>query len=257
MALQTWSPDLDVAFGLNGPGWSIGVEFFLYALFPLLLWAVLRIPRRAWLWVGVGAVILLTLVTGSLYLARTNLLPWADPASAHRWLYRTPLTRIPDFTVGIVIALIVKNSGSQRWASAVQWLSVVTFLALMSSDRMLFSIVSWDIGYLVPSTALIRSLAAAPHAPACAPAERPAAGARRHHQLRLVPVPGAVDTRNAGLLRGGGMGAWAAGVAMTLFIVLGVASGAHHMIEVPAQRWLRQRRQFLGPTPSALRPGKA
>nr|NLI49998.1 acyltransferase [Propionibacterium sp.] len=165
LALQTWSPALDVAFGLNGPGWSIGVEFFLYALFPLLLWAVLRIPRRAWLWVGVGAVILLTLVTGSLYLARTNLLPWADPASAHRWLYRTPLTRIPDFTVGIVIALIVKNSGSQRWASAVQWLSAAALVALMSSDRMLFSIISWDIGYLIPSAALIWSLAAAPHAP--------------------------------------------------------------------------------------------
>ena len=104
-------------------------------------------------------------MTGSLYLARTNLLPWADPASAHRWLYRTPLTRIPDFTVGIVIALIVKNSGSQRWASAVQWLSAAALLALMSSDRMLFSIISWDIGYLIPSAAVIWSLAAAPHAP--------------------------------------------------------------------------------------------
>ena len=104
-------------------------------------------------------------MTGSLYLARTNLLPWADPASAHRWLYRTPLTRIPDFTVGIVIALIVKNSGSQRWASAVQWLSAAALLAPMSSDRMLFSIISWAIGYLIPSAALIWSLAAAPHAP--------------------------------------------------------------------------------------------
>lgn len=56
---------------------------------------------------------------------------------------------------------------------------------------------------------------------------------------------------------GGGMGAWAAGVAMTLFIVLGVASGAHHVIEAPAQRWLRQRLSTPRADTIGSRPGKA
>ena len=56
---------------------------------------------------------------------------------------------------------------------------------------------------------------------------------------------------------GGGMGAWAAGVAMTLFIVLGVASGAHHVIEAPAQRWLRQRLSTPRADTIGPRPGKA
>ena len=41
-AVQTWSGDLAVAYGYNGPGWSVGVELFLYALFPLLI-----VPFRA------------------------------------------------------------------------------------------------------------------------------------------------------------------------------------------------------------------
>ena len=36
-ALQTWHPDVMVAYALNGPGWSIGVEFFLYACFPIII----------------------------------------------------------------------------------------------------------------------------------------------------------------------------------------------------------------------------
>ena len=31
-------------------------------------------------------------------------LSFADPGSAHRWLYRTPLTRLGDFALGILAA---------------------------------------------------------------------------------------------------------------------------------------------------------
>ncbi len=37
LALQPWSSDINVAFGLNGPSWSIGVEAFLYAAFPAIV----------------------------------------------------------------------------------------------------------------------------------------------------------------------------------------------------------------------------
>ena len=41
LAIQAWSPAKDTA--LNGPAWSIGVEFFLYACFPMVVIAVARI----------------------------------------------------------------------------------------------------------------------------------------------------------------------------------------------------------------------
>lgn len=238
-ALQTWSPTIDVAYGLNGPGWSIGVEFFLYALFPPLLWGILRAPRWSWLWIATSAVTLLALLTLGFQLVQANALPWSDPSSAHRWLYRTPLTRIPDFVVGMVIALLVKRDGLHRWAASVQWISAGAMMALMASPPMLMSILSWDIGYLMPSAALIWSLAAAPTAPlARALSARPLVyGGTISYAVYLFHVP-LVHHLNIPTLS---LGSWAVGVAVAVFVVVAVGAGTHHMIEVPAQRWLRPR----------------
>jgi peptidoglycan/LPS O-acetylase OafA/YrhL len=37
LLMQAWSEDASHAFALNGPGWSLSVEAFLYACFPLLI----------------------------------------------------------------------------------------------------------------------------------------------------------------------------------------------------------------------------
>jgi len=42
--IHSWSSNHDVNFAFNGPSWSISVEFFLYASFPLLLFGW----RRTW-----------------------------------------------------------------------------------------------------------------------------------------------------------------------------------------------------------------
>lgn len=123
LSLQTWSPDINVAYGLNGPGWSIGVESFLYLLFPVLLWGALRVPPQTQRWVIVGAAGLLAVVTGAFFVAGASQLLWDDPGSDHRWLYRTPLTRIPDFVVGIMLALVVRRGGEHRWAGSIQWVA--------------------------------------------------------------------------------------------------------------------------------------
>jgi hypothetical protein len=46
LAVQAWSPVVGEAFAYNGPGWSIGVEFFLYACFPLLVFLFAPFSRR-------------------------------------------------------------------------------------------------------------------------------------------------------------------------------------------------------------------
>ena len=123
-ALQTWTPRLGHAFALNGPGWSIGVEFFLSACFPVVIILVTRITALRGL-VLLAGVAVLALAAVSAFFAWTPLgdLPWNSPYSAHRWLYRTPLTRLPDFVVGVVLALIVVNSwttGAGRVAAHTQ-----------------------------------------------------------------------------------------------------------------------------------------
>ena len=48
LALQAWSDSNAVIFKFNAPGWSIGVEFFLYACFPLLIVLLGRALEDSW-----------------------------------------------------------------------------------------------------------------------------------------------------------------------------------------------------------------
>jgi peptidoglycan/LPS O-acetylase OafA/YrhL len=53
LAVQTWSSRLEVAYGINGPAWSVGVEVFLYLAFPLVLpcwsgWGTLFRAQTGW-----------------------------------------------------------------------------------------------------------------------------------------------------------------------------------------------------------------
>ena len=132
LAVQTWSGDMVMAFSLNGPGWSIGVETFLYALFPVLVWLVVPVARRWPALVWLGAVAVLTAITAYFHLTEANDRLWFDPGSAHRWLYRMPLTRVPDFAMGIALAMLVRRSttsnpaapylqGARCWSSATSW----------------------------------------------------------------------------------------------------------------------------------------
>ncbi len=51
--LQAWLPTAD-PFAFNGPAWSISVEFYLYVLFGLILWASGRFQRWAFALVLLG-----------------------------------------------------------------------------------------------------------------------------------------------------------------------------------------------------------
>lgn len=238
-AVQTWSGDLSIAYGLNGPGWSIGLELFLYACFPFLLPSLVRTVDRGrgwWLILGTGA--LLLAITLTFWLAGLHMLPWDDPASAHRWLYRTPLLRIPDFTIGVTLALLVARRPTHRIAPVAQFFGVVATVGLMCSDRLLFSVVSWDIAYLVPAAALIWGLASG----------------QWTWLARLLATPpiiyaGAISFGvylwHAPLLdllapAGDGLG-WVLESAVFVAVTFLVAAGGHAVIEEPVGRWIRTR----------------
>ncbi len=167
LALQSWSPDLGVAYGYNGPGWSVGVEIFLYALFPLLMIPFRRIKDspRALAIVGGICVAAVVALTAALILAGNADLPREDPWSAHRWLYRTPVTRLFDFVLGMSIGyLLLATRGRDfiRLGRLAQVVGAVLVFVPMMIPAVSSSVWSLDASNMAPFALLLLGLAWAP-----------------------------------------------------------------------------------------------
>jgi peptidoglycan/LPS O-acetylase OafA/YrhL len=243
LAVQPWSSDVTVAFGYNAPGWSIGVEFFLYVCFPLLVVALraLRNRPRALVAVAIFAVGASFALAWWFQITGRAALGPVDPGSAHRWLYRTPVTRLADFTVGIVAAMLIRHGRPHHpWigtvAQAVGGLSIV---ALMSEPRLYASVWSWDAAYQLPTFLLLWGLAAnggsvlargLASRPLVIAGEASFAFYLLHKPLLYVLRPVGYDDSWFD---------WTLTTGLVFSIILFVAIGAHLALELPAQRWIR------------------
>jgi peptidoglycan/LPS O-acetylase OafA/YrhL len=241
-ALQAWDADINASFAFNAPGWSISVEFFLYACFPALVFILAPIARRRW-----GIAMALVVVAASLA-AETHWfvvkgydsLPWSDPRSAERWLYRNPLCRLGDFTLGILVARLVASMPGphRRYGWVAIGMSVVAIITLMCSLGPPFSAASWDVSYALPAALLIFGLAIAPDSwPARAFATRPmillgeasyALYLCHWYMLLHITVPGIPE------------GKWIQVEAMTILMVIAMAVGLHVTVERPCRRLVRR-----------------
>lgn len=243
LALQAWSGDLTVAYGFNPPAWSIGVEFFLYALFPLLLVAIrpLRQSPRALVAIAVIAIVLASAITLAFVLAGLAELPRTDPESAHRWIYRTPLTRIPDFVLGMCLGYLItlsRTRAMERAGLRVQWVGGVLVAGSMLVAPLVESVWSLDAAAMVPFALLMLGLGWAPHT-----------GLARLLSTKLWVFLGEVSfafyllhvlvISSVGQPTTDSVVAWAAvwitGFALTLF----AAAGAHVLVERPARVAIR------------------
>ena len=112
LAVQAWYPREEVYLGINSPAWSISVEAFFYALFPLLIRSLSRsfatstartiFVMAALTWVCVAAV-------------------FAIPHHADVWTtYILPPIRLPDFVVGMLLGLAFLR-GYRLPGSATMW----------------------------------------------------------------------------------------------------------------------------------------
>jgi peptidoglycan/LPS O-acetylase OafA/YrhL len=107
--LQSWFPAPAVHFGANGPSWSISVEAFFYALFPLLAFGLLRAFRAA----PPQAVLVSAL---GVWLVQVAVLA-ARNATVDEWsLYVFPPARIVDFIVGMLLGVaLLRSDPAARW----------------------------------------------------------------------------------------------------------------------------------------------
>lgn len=100
---QSWFDDKSVYFGVNGVGWSLSCEVLFYALFPALLLALRRTPRRGVVGIAGGCVaVLLALDCLGLLAAGAGA---GDPAgSTFWWVSILPASRLPEFVLGMAAA---------------------------------------------------------------------------------------------------------------------------------------------------------
>ena len=100
--VQSWFPSLSAM--LNGPGWSLSVEAFFYALFPLLLVPLTTLSSRALVLLLLGS----WLAGVGLFYGLVNL---AKPASFsveayHNLLYYSPWIHLATFVNGCISGLL-------------------------------------------------------------------------------------------------------------------------------------------------------
>jgi peptidoglycan/LPS O-acetylase OafA/YrhL len=113
--VHTWAPNLTVIASINVPSWTLSCELLFYASFPFLLALVRRIRAdRLWWWAGgITAVAMLLPVLVHFVVPSTPALPGQDMSMTQNWLLVSfPPTRALDFTLGIVMARIVRSG---RW----------------------------------------------------------------------------------------------------------------------------------------------
>ena len=107
--VQSWFADRAVHFGGNGPSWSISVEAFFYALFPLLAFALLRAFRTA----PPHAVLATAL---GVWLVQAAVLS-PQHAAVDDWrFYVFPPARLADFVVGMLLGIAaVRGDPAAGW----------------------------------------------------------------------------------------------------------------------------------------------
>lgn len=162
--VQTWTPNLDFWISMNAPSWSLTCEVFFYALFPLLLWAINKIPvQRLWLAAGLslGAIVAAPILI-ELLVPGTPKIPYPTlgPVSFDQlWLtYWFPPVRALEFVFGIVLARVVLAGKFPRlnWLPVVAVFVVFQVLAMNSPSYLLglVALPALSIVLLIPYLAM-------------------------------------------------------------------------------------------------------
>ncbi|MCX4820921.1 acyltransferase [Streptomyces sp. NBC_01142] len=131
--VQNWIPDWRVIGSFNIPAWSLSCEAFFYAMFPLLIIAVRKIPdsrlRHAW-WVLAATTLVMPLVPVAMHG-----LVYGDPLGLDDnslWFsYFLPPVRLPEFAIGVVTARLVQTGRWPRLSRTAITVPLVVSVALM------------------------------------------------------------------------------------------------------------------------------
>jgi peptidoglycan/LPS O-acetylase OafA/YrhL len=253
LAIQAWDTDLAQTYNFNGPAWSVSVECFLYACFPILVLILVRLRTvRAVLLATIATSLVLAGLATWFVLAHRANLPWPNSQSAHHWLYVIPITRLGDFVLGILVARMYIQMRGRGMASQIGGplaiASALVIIALMAWPANVYSAWSWDVAYALPSAALIFGLAMAPSSISARVLSLPALVllGESSYAFYLVHEPA---------LSYLGPARWAVATSMTtitlevltLGAIIFLAIGLHVAVERPARFYIRRLLDFHRP----------
>jgi peptidoglycan/LPS O-acetylase OafA/YrhL len=122
--VQSWIPIGPIYFGANGPAWTISVEAFFYAAFPLLAYGLLRLFRGS-------PPHHVLLCAAALWLAQLALL-WPQHAVVDDWRwYVFPPSRLIDFVVGMMLGIaFVRSDERKPWPLRATSLEILAIAAV-------------------------------------------------------------------------------------------------------------------------------
>ncbi|WP_460494788.1 acyltransferase family protein [Dactylosporangium cerinum] len=239
---QTWFPQASVFAALNPVSWSLSCEAFFYLCFPLLLPALRRL-RPGGLWAMAVALVCGVPVLGA---ALTTV-----PRTQALWLgYIFPPVRMAEFTLGMVIALLIR-AGAWR-GPGLRWSFVLVAIGAAAALRAPYPLNQHALT-LVPVTLVVAAAARADLAGVPTVWTRPLLRylGELSFAFYLVPYLTYLTYGRLGLLPHRAHPLVAALVTVSVFsISLLGAMALHHGVERPALRLLRRRpRPALPPDP--------
>lgn len=130
--LQSWVPDSNINYSLNGVAWFYSDMLFLYLMFPLVRKAIKGYKeKKSAIIVLSGIVVLLSVITVSArYIGAKN----TSLQTICTWIeYVCPITRLGDFVVGCNLCYIFINSKNNlSTAQATVWEIVAVIATLVS-----------------------------------------------------------------------------------------------------------------------------
>lgn len=153
LLVQSWVPGRAFVAGMDTPSWSLACEAFFYLLFPILIVALTRLSsrgRRVAMAVAAGAPFLLVGVNA---VAARHL-----PADASVFfVYNFPLARLPEFLLGVLLALEIRAGRWPRIPLAPAFGATIAALALVDvigQPRWWVAIPAIPFGVLIGSLAM-------------------------------------------------------------------------------------------------------
>nr|WP_269210552.1 acyltransferase [Photorhabdus temperata] len=145
--MHSWIPIKEVYFSFNAPSWSISTEIFFYLIFPFII--TLRIRNIV--------TILFTLIVYQITIISNNL----GENIEHALIYISPLSRVGDFSLGIIVYFIYKsiNKPNKNTSSILQLLSITILILsiLFCSNKDIDQVYRFDLYYTIPMSFIILS----------------------------------------------------------------------------------------------------
>jgi peptidoglycan/LPS O-acetylase OafA/YrhL len=163
LLVHAWIPDFSLSFtfnAVNGPTWSLSVEWALCLTFPLLILLVRRIrPGHLWNWaIGISALALLMPLISQSFLPAQPRYPYvADMSMADMWfLYFGPPAWMAAFVVGMILARIVQTG---RWIGVGVSAAVLLLIGVFITARFLPTSYGLTVLYPLPLSMLFAAVA--------------------------------------------------------------------------------------------------